>query len=1409
MAKPQKFLRKGLKEFEMKTNIPGFSQPLPTLIFFFVLLVLTASPASSEETYKFERMWPTLQQPWYFGPGTLAIDTAGFVYVADKLNDRILKFTLDGQFITKWGSKGSGIGQFLDPSGIAIDHVGNVYVSDYINCRVQKFTSKGQFITEWGGEGSKDGQFLEPHEIAVNDTGNVYVIDGDDFSLKDLRIQKFASDGRFISKWGSYGSGDGQFLDPSGIVIDRVENLYVVDRDKNCVQKFTSSGEFITKWGSRGNGNSEFERPTGIAIDGEGNVYVSDAGNDRIQMFTSSGGFIAKWGCEGVSDGEFYGPQNIAIDTIGNVYVTEYLQLRIQKFTSSGKFLVKWGSKGDGNGQLDTPKDLEIDQAENVYIASNHCIQKFNSQGEFITKWGNHGSGDRQFDSPWGVAVDGYGNVYVVEVNNHRVQKFTSSGKFITKWGSQGDANGEFNQPQGIAINDAGNIFVADTGNDRIQMFTSSGKFITKWGTLNEPLEPPIDVAINSAGEIYVLNGGMFGDPYIQKFKSSGEVIAKWGDEGSGDGEFNDPNKLTIDVFGNLYVADSRNNRIQKFTSDGIFVTKFGTFGSEPGFLNFPHGLAVSTAGKLYVSGLRNNRIQVFKPVTTGSNNKAIILAGGGPYSGNNLWDSTQMCANFAYRTLTYQGFTKESIYYLTSDTDLDLDSNGMLDDVDGDATNSNLQKAITEWAKDANSVLLYLTDHGGTGTFRMSGTETLSATDLDTWLNTLQATMPGKVIVVYDACESGSFLPMLTPPSGKERIVMTSTSSDETAKFVTQGSISFSSYFWTHIFNGVNIMDAFDLTNEALGISFNDQHPLVDADGNGVGNETKDYALINNIYIGNGTEIYGDAPVIGSVSEDQTITDATSALLSAFEVTDDDGIARVWAVIRPPDYGQGASDNPVTELPSVDLMPIGGDQYEGTYTGFNIKGTYQIAIYAMDRIGNTSIPELTTVSIENPLSRKAVIAIGSSQTDTFWPVVKESASVAYKALTYQGYTDDDIYFMSPVVFSTGHDASSTLSNLQHAINTWCMDNTQDVVLYMVGNGDEETFQINDTESVSAPELDSWLNTLQTSIPGKVIVIYDACLSGSFLPQLTPPAEKKRILISSASGSQPARFVSNGNISFSTYFWSRVLNGTNVRESFLHGKSAMTFSGAEQIPQLDDTGNGVGNEKADGALAKKTTIGAGIMLAADDPIIGSVSPAQALEGETSVTLWAKDVTSTGTIDKVWAVITPPNYSGGSSADPITDLPTINLTSMGNNRYEGTYANFTSDGIYNIAIFAMDTKGTLSLPVQTTVIVGCLSVAGNLSIQIPCAAHNGNPYGFTLDFYNNPDDPSGYYWHLHMTTLSSGTGTDCIPIDSDLSMYVPCVAYNGVQYGFTLGFFNNPDDPSGYYWKMDMSTLEVK
>jgi cysteinyl-tRNA synthetase len=104
---------------------------------------------------------------------------------------------------------------------------------------------------------------------------------------------------------------------------------------------------------------------------------------------------------------------------------------------------------------------------------------------------------------------------------------------------------------------------------------------------------------------------------------------------------------------------------------------------------------------------------------------------------------------------------------------------------------------------------------------------------------------------------------------------------------------------------------------------------------------------------------------------------------------------------------------------------------------------------------------------------------------------------------------------------------------------------------------------------------------------------------------------------------------------------------------------------------------------------------------------------------------------------------------------------------------------------------------------------CLRVAIDISIRVPCADYLGNPYGFIFIFYRNPDDPSGYYWYLPMATLEAGTGTNCIPIGTDLSIPIPCTVYNGTRFGFTLDFYPNPYDPPGLYWKMDLSTLVVK
>jgi len=282
---------------------------------------------------------------------------------------------------------------------------------------------------------------------------------------------------QFVTKWGTPGSGDGQFQNPRGIAVDSSGNVYVVDAANYRIQKFDSTGKFLAKWGTPMYGNGWSGPSSYVAIDSSGNVYVTNPGLHWITKFSSNGTLLAKWGTPGSGDGQFSYPEGVAVDSSGNVYVAEYGNNRTEKFSSDGTFLTKWGTPGSGDGQFSYPEGIAGDSSGNVYIAdtNNHRIQKFDSTGKFLTKWGTEGSGEGQFYYPYGVAVDMSGNVYVADTHNARIQKFSSDGTFLTKWGSRGSGDGQFSGPYYIASDSIGNIYVVDddyNDNQRIQKFS-------------------------------------------------------------------------------------------------------------------------------------------------------------------------------------------------------------------------------------------------------------------------------------------------------------------------------------------------------------------------------------------------------------------------------------------------------------------------------------------------------------------------------------------------------------------------------------------------------------------------------------------------------------------------------------------------------------------------------------------------------------------------------------------------------------------------------------------------------------------------------------------------------------------------------------------------------------------------
>lgn len=270
-------------------------------------------------------------------PSGLGLDADGNIYVVDTVNDRLQKFSGNGQPLLLFGSYGTGPGQFdfrqnavgpgTGAGDVVIDSRGNIYVADGGNARIQKFDTEGQFITQWGSPGPNDGQFGRPLSLAIDEQDNIYVLDD-----SNPRVQKFNTEGQFLAGWGSVGALDGQFSTPGAIAVDQAGNIYQLDRGTIRVQVFDSQGAFRFKWGVAGTGEGQLLGPVGLTVDNQGRVYVTERDNSRVQIFDSRGTFLTRWGSPGTSGGQFNYPFDVAVDAQGNIYVSDYNNHTIQKF---------------------------------------------------------------------------------------------------------------------------------------------------------------------------------------------------------------------------------------------------------------------------------------------------------------------------------------------------------------------------------------------------------------------------------------------------------------------------------------------------------------------------------------------------------------------------------------------------------------------------------------------------------------------------------------------------------------------------------------------------------------------------------------------------------------------------------------------------------------------------------------------------------------------------------------------------------------------------------------------------------------------------------------------------------------------------------------------------------------------
>lgn len=206
--------------------------------------------------------------------------------------------------------------------------------------------------------------------------------------------------------------------------------------------------EYISEFGSYGEGNGQFIWPAGIALDSQGNVYISDEWLNRVSVFSKDGDFLESWGSPGSEPGQVNKPSGLAFDSQDDLYLVDSWNHRVQKFTREGQYIEHFGAFGEGDGELNFPWGIATDRDDLVYVADwkNDRVAQFGRDGEFLASFGRSGGEVGQFARPTAVSVDRDGDIYVTDWNNHRVQVLAPDGRFISaltgeaglsKWGRE------------------------------------------------------------------------------------------------------------------------------------------------------------------------------------------------------------------------------------------------------------------------------------------------------------------------------------------------------------------------------------------------------------------------------------------------------------------------------------------------------------------------------------------------------------------------------------------------------------------------------------------------------------------------------------------------------------------------------------------------------------------------------------------------------------------------------------------------------------------------------------------------------------------------------------------------------------------------------------------------------------
>jgi gliding motility-associated-like protein len=644
----------------------------------------------------------------YFNhPVGMTSDVAGNIYVADRDNSVVRKVTPAGLVSTfagtpQQGGFTDGVGaaaRFNGLFAIAIDAAGNLYVADKNNNAIRKITPAGVVSTLAGGTGGyADGtgsaaRFNSPSGVATDAQGNVYVAD-----TNNQLIRKITPAGVVTTLAGTPGQGGSAngtgsaatFAAPINLTTDIHGNLYVLDKEHRLIRKVTSAGVVTTVAGNGNGGDDDGDGATatfgdfyGIAIDNKGNLFIGD--NNSLRKIQITGYGIDPSLPTGLSLDENTGTisgtpivSSPATDyhiTASNGFITSAASTvnitvtqvppvitaitpvlvdgaMTNEITLTGNYLgssladitgITYGANGTGsagtNIKFDSPTQVRfttaaLAQGTNYKViisvlgaASAPSTATFRAAAaptiSYTPNIVVYTQGTAITPATPAVAGDVMGRSYTVST-------FAGLANVDGNQDGQGSA-ARFSFPIGIVSDPLGNFYVTDWSANVIRKVTSDGTTTLFAGGGSGDaqgaaagFQNPQGITLDAQGNVYV------SDVSVQKIRkiTPGGLVSTFagnGNFGSTDGPglsatFGTPWDLAIDAQGNLYVADKDNNKIRKITPAGIVSTLAGSgnagytngTGAAADF-NQPNGVAVDAQGNVFVAD-RNN--QVIRKIT-------------------------------------------------------------------------------------------------------------------------------------------------------------------------------------------------------------------------------------------------------------------------------------------------------------------------------------------------------------------------------------------------------------------------------------------------------------------------------------------------------------------------------------------------------------------------------------------------------------------------------------------------------------------------------------------------------------------------------------------------------------------------------------------------------------------------